>query len=346
MDNTIRIITDSGCDISKENEEKYKGLLEIMPFMVTIQGKSYVDRQDIQAEEFYKVLKEQQEIPKHSQITAIQFEDKYRELYAQGVRTIIVDVINGAGSQTYSNAQLAKQNVADELKDLTVYVVDSQNYTLAYGYPVIEACKKLEAGQSAESVVSYLEDWARHSEAFIVGFDLRHMKKSGRITAAASFLGELMGLKPLIYLAAEKTEVLRKARGDGSGLIYGMGHAVYTMSDPRAQILKTHAKSLAYKKGYDEEYELLCSIERLAPQVFAEEKHGPKKVCANVDLFSGLIYRMLGISEDLYTPLFAIARVPGWCAHRVEEVEFANRIIRPAYKYLGKPQEYVPLEKR
>ena len=141
-------------------------------------------------------------------------------------------------------------------------------------------------------------------------------------------------------------KILRKERGDGSGLIYGMGHAVYTMSDPRAQILKTHAKSLAYKKGYDEEYELLCSIERLAPQVFAEEKHGPKKVCANVDLFSGLIYRMLGISEDLYTPLFAIARVPGWCAHRVEEVEFANRIIRPAYKYLGKPQEYVPLEKR
>ena len=148
MDNTIRIITDSGCDISKENEEKYKGLLEIMPFMVTIQGKSYVDRQDIQAEEFYKVLKEQQEIPKHSQITAIQFEDKYRELYAQGVRTIIVDVINGAGSQTCSNAQLAKQNVADELKDLTVYIVDSQNYTLAYGYPVIEGMQ--EAGSRSE----------------------------------------------------------------------------------------------------------------------------------------------------------------------------------------------------
>ena len=153
MDNTIRIITDSGCDISKENEEKYKGLLEIMPFMVPIQGKSYVDRQDILAEEFYKVLKEQQEIPMHSQITAIQFEDKLRELYAQGVRTIIVDVINGAGSQTCANAQLAKQNVADELKELTVYVVDSQNYTLAYGYPVIEACKKLAAGQKYSYVV-------------------------------------------------------------------------------------------------------------------------------------------------------------------------------------------------
>ena len=213
MDNTIRIITDSGCDISKENEERYKDLLVVMPFMVTIEGKSYADRIDIQPDEFYKILKEHQEIPKHSQITAIQFEDKYRELYEQGVRTIIVDVINGSGSQTYSNAVLAKKNTED-LKDLTIYTVDSQNYTLCYGYPVIEACKKLEAGQSVESVVSYLEDWARHSEAFIIGFDLRHMKKSGRISAAASFLGELMGLRPLIYLAAEKTEVLRKVRGE------------------------------------------------------------------------------------------------------------------------------------
>ena len=141
-------------------------------------------------------------------------------------------------------------------------------------------------------------------------------------------------------------KILRKEAGDGSGLIYGMGHAVYTVSDPRAQILKNHARRMAYEKGYDEEFEMLCSIERLAPQIFAEEKHGPKKVCANVDLFSGLIYRMLGISEDLYTPLFAIARVPGWCAHRVEEVEFANRIIRPAYQYVGQAQDYVTLDER
>ncbi len=141
-------------------------------------------------------------------------------------------------------------------------------------------------------------------------------------------------------------KILRKEAGDGSGLIYGMGHAVYTVSDPRAQILKNHARRMAHAKGFDKEFEMLCSIERLAPQVFAEEKHGPKKVCANVDLFSGLIYRMLGISEDLYTPLFAIARVPGWCAHRVEEVEFANRIIRPAYKYVGKPQPYITLQDR
>ena len=140
-------------------------------------------------------------------------------------------------------------------------------------------------------------------------------------------------------------KILRKEASDGSGLIYGIGHAVYTLSDPRAQILKSHAKRLAYEKGFDEEYNMLCSIERLAPEIFAEEK-GNKRVCANVDLFSGLIYRMLGISEDLYTPLFAIARVPGWCAHRAEEVEFANRIIRPAYRYLGSPQEYISLNER
>ena len=133
--------------------------------------------------------------------------------------------------------------------------------------------------------------------------------------------------------------ILRKQAGDGSGLIYGMGHAVYTISDPREVILKQRARHLAYDKGFEEEYNMLCSIERLAPGIFAEEKGSTKPVCANVDLFSGLIYNMLGISEDIYTPLFAIARVPGWCAHRVEEVVFANRIIRPAYKYLGVRQK-------
>ena len=142
------------------------------------------------------------------------------------------------------------------------------------------------------------------------------------------------------------TKLLDREAFDRSGLIYGMGHAVYTMSDPREVILKERAKHLAYEKGFEEEYNMLCSIERLAPGIFAEEKGSSKPVCANVDLFSGLIYNMLGISEDLYTPLFAIARVPGWCAHRVEEVVFANRIIRPAYKYLGVRQKYKPIEER
>ncbi len=139
--------------------------------------------------------------------------------------------------------------------------------------------------------------------------------------------------------------IIRKKEGDGSGLIYGMGHAVYTISDPRALILRENARELAYEKGYEDEFDLLCLVEKLGPEVFAQEK-GNKTVCANVDLYSGLIYKMLGISEDLFTPLFAISRIPGWCAHRIEEVVFANRIMRPAYKYLGVRQKYKTIEER
>lgn len=139
--------------------------------------------------------------------------------------------------------------------------------------------------------------------------------------------------------------ILRKEEGDKSGLIYGMGHAVYTLSDPREVILRRSAEKLAIEKGFEKEFRMLCAVERLGPDVVKQEK-GLEAVCANVDLFSGLIYRMLGISPDLFTPLFAISRIPGWCAHRVEEVVFANRIMRPAYKYLGKEQKYIAIEER
>lgn len=142
------------------------------------------------------------------------------------------------------------------------------------------------------------------------------------------------------------TKIINKEAGDHSGLIYGIGHAVYTKSDPRAQILKKHSKDLAYEKGMQREYDCLCQIEKLAPVVFKELKSSTKNVCANVDLFSGLVYRILGISEELFTPIFAISKVAGWCAHRMEEVEFANRIIRPAYKYVGDEKQYISLEKR
>lgn len=142
------------------------------------------------------------------------------------------------------------------------------------------------------------------------------------------------------------TKIINKEAGDHSGLIYGIGHAVYTKSDPRAQILKKHSKDLAYEKGMQREYDCLCQIEKLAPVVFKELKGNTKNVCANVDLFSGLVYRILGISEELFTPIFAISRVAGWCAHRMEEVEFANRIIRPAYKYVGDEKQYISLDKR
>lgn len=140
--------------------------------------------------------------------------------------------------------------------------------------------------------------------------------------------------------------ILRCEVGDKSGLIYGMGHAVYRVSDPRAQILKKHCETLAIEKGLEREYKMLTQIEKLSQEAFCEVKGKCKDICANVDLYSGLVYRILGITEELFTPIFAISRCAGWCAHRMEEVEFANRIIRPAYKFAGEFQEYIPLENR
>ena len=141
-------------------------------------------------------------------------------------------------------------------------------------------------------------------------------------------------------------KIIKKEAGDGSGLIYGMGHAVYTLSDPRAVILKRSAKKLAFEHGFEKEFMTLDAIERLTPQVFTEIKGIEKPMCANVDLYSGLVYRVLGIPEDLYTPLFASARVAGWCAHRLEELTTSSKIMRPAYKSVTKYRAYTPLEQR
>lgn len=141
-------------------------------------------------------------------------------------------------------------------------------------------------------------------------------------------------------------KILRKEAGDGSGLIYGMGHAVYTLSDPRAVILKKQARKMAIGSVFEAEYELLETIERLTPDLFREEKKSDKNVCANVDMYSGFVYRMLGIPEDLFTPLFATSRMAGWCAHRFEEIRTSKRIIRPAYKSINKEKEYIPISER
>ena len=141
-------------------------------------------------------------------------------------------------------------------------------------------------------------------------------------------------------------KIINREAGDKSGLVYGMGHAVYTLSDPRQVILKREAFKLAEEKGFGDEFKALDLIEKLTPEIFASEKHNNKKICANVDMYSGLIYQMLGIPEDLYTPLFAVARVAGWSAHRIEELISGNRVIRPAYKNMATPKEYVSIDER
>jgi citrate synthase len=141
-------------------------------------------------------------------------------------------------------------------------------------------------------------------------------------------------------------KILKKEAGDGSGLIYGMGHAVYTISDPRSVILKDRARSIAGKTGMGADLALLEAVERLSPEAFLQVKGISRNICSNVDLYSGIVYQMLNIPQDLFTPIFAVARTPGWCAHRIEELTTGNRIMRPAYKAVASRQNYTELSQR
>lgn len=147
-------------------------------------------------------------------------------------------------------------------------------------------------------------------------------------------------------VAAYIAKIVNKEAYDKTGLIYGMGHAVYTLSDPRAIICKDFATRLAEGTEYEPELNLLKSIERLAPEVILQEKGTNKDMCANVDMYSGFVYSMMGIPADLITPLFACSRMAGWAAHRMEEILTGKRIIRPAYKTAVKEQDYIPIEQR
>ncbi len=141
-------------------------------------------------------------------------------------------------------------------------------------------------------------------------------------------------------------KLLNKEAFDGKGLIYGMGHAIYSISDPRAEILQSWAKELAVANGYEEEYELYTTVAELAPDIIAHKRKMYKGVSPNVDFYSGLVYRMLDLPGELFTPLFAIARIAGWSAHRIEEIQNNGKIIRPAYLSVKAPREYTEMKDR
>ena len=141
-------------------------------------------------------------------------------------------------------------------------------------------------------------------------------------------------------------KIIKKEAFDQTGLIYGMGHAVYTLSDPRAVILKEYAKYLSIEKGREDEFDLYEKVEKIASDLLTSRKNLHKPICCNVDFYSGFVYSMLGIPNQMFTPIFAISRIAGWSAHRIEELVNTGKIIRPAYKYVGHHRDYVELDER
>ncbi len=212
----IMIMTDSCCDLPRETVEELG--ITVLPFEVTLGGESFRELIDKSSDEVYELMAKTDEIPKHSQISPLRFTEAYKNLYDQGYTDIICVSINSQGSGTFNNAVLAKNDFFDENPDakdkLRIFNVDSRCYTVFYGYPIIEAVKKIRKGAEAEEIVAYLEDWFNVCGIYAVPYNLKYARKSGRISAAKAFAGEVLGLKPIILFADNTTVTVDKIRGE------------------------------------------------------------------------------------------------------------------------------------
>lgn len=212
----ILIMTDSACDFDKETIQELG--IKVIPFSITFGDKSFKETFDKSTFEVYDMMENFDDIPKTAQITSFEFEENYNECYEQGYTDVIYVGINSKGSATFNNSLMAKEAFFEEhpeAKDkFRIYNIDSTCYSGFYGYPITEAVKKIKKGDSAEAIVAYFEEWFSAATIYAVPMTLKYAKKSGRISAAAAFAGEMLGLKPLIEFSDGGTNTIEKIRGE------------------------------------------------------------------------------------------------------------------------------------
>ncbi len=210
----IKLMTDSVSDISKDRAEALGIHLLYMP--ITIEGKALREEIDFTKEEFYKMIDEAQEYPSTAQITPFEILDAYEQIAAEGYTDLIFTTIGSGGSGTYNNAMLAREQYYEEhpQSQMKIHLVDGRNYTATYGYAVVEAAKMLARGASVPELIDYMDDWARHAGLYFVPMTLKYVKRSGRVSAAAAFAGELLGLKPFCRICNCQSNVIQKVRGE------------------------------------------------------------------------------------------------------------------------------------
>ena len=213
----IKIITDSASDLSREDEAKYG--IHILCFPITVGEKNFRDR-DITPDEYYSLLDSSDTMPVHSQLTTFEFMDVYRKYASEGYTDIIYVSINSFGSATYQNSVRAKEMFAEEepllASGVNIRCVDSLSYSGTYGYPVIEAAKAAAEGVSADEIEAKLRSRFETAQVYLAAYTLKYCKKSGRISAAAAFAGELLGFRPIILLTGKVSRTVRKVRGDNN----------------------------------------------------------------------------------------------------------------------------------
>ncbi len=212
----VLLMTDSASDITREDEEKYG--IKVVNFKLAVGDKSYTARVDFDNNGLYEILDSYDGIPSTSQITSFEFYDLYKQAYEDGYTDVIYVSINSKGSATYNNSVLAKEDLYEkhpEIKEkLTIYNIDGRSYTGAYGYPIIQGAIKAQKGASAEEIVAFINDWIENCVIFFGMYSLKYAKKSGRIPAAAAFVGEVMGLRPVSRIQHNQITTESKVRGD------------------------------------------------------------------------------------------------------------------------------------
>ena len=210
----IKLMTDSVSDISKDRAEALGIHLLYMP--ISIEGKALREEIDFTKEEFYKMIDEAQEYPSTAQITPFEIQEAYEQIAAEGYTDLIYTTIGAGGSGTYNNAVMAREQYYEDhpQSQMKIHLVDGRNYTATYGYAVVEAAKKLARGASVPELIDYMDDWARHAGLYFVPMTLKYVKRSGRVSAAAAFAGELLGLKPFCRICNCQSNVIQKVRGE------------------------------------------------------------------------------------------------------------------------------------
>ncbi|EWM52424.1 DegV family protein [Ruminococcus flavefaciens] len=250
----IIILTDSCCDLPKETIDELG--IKVIPFTLTVGGESFREIYDKSTQEFYELLETTDEIPKHSQISPVTFEATYKELFEQGYTDIISVSINSKGSGTYNNSIIGKEDFFENNPSargkLRIFNLDSKCYTLFYGYPVMEAAKKIRRGADAEEIVAYLEDWFNVCSIYAVPYNLKYAKKSGRISAAKAFAGELLGLKPVILFADGETSTVDKIRGE-KNIVPKLAEIVEKNMTPQTPYILLHGKDNTLAKELEKE---------------------------------------------------------------------------------------------
>ncbi len=250
----IMIITDSGCDLTKETIAELG--ITVLPFEITLGGKSYKEIYDISTEEFYDLLSQTEEVPKHSQISPVTFTDKFEELYKNGYTDVICVTINSQGSGTFNNSIIAKNDFytsnPEAEEKMHIYNVDSKAYSIFYGYPVMKAAKKIKKGAAAEEIVAYLEDWFDVCAMYAVPITLKYARRSGRISAAKAFAGELLGFKPIIEFADNTTNNVEKIRGE-KNIVPKLVECVEKRMTPQTPYIMICGKDDSYAKEVEKE---------------------------------------------------------------------------------------------